>query len=113
MLDEELDCPSIYLHARMRTRILQHQQQIKIITIGTITMGSKPKVQKQDSAEEIERKAKELAQKEANENTASRRKYRQSSVLGSLFNQGSALGNMMQRNQNTGSNNSSNTKTGT
>jgi hypothetical protein len=40
----------------------------KTIIKGTTIIGSKPKVQKQDSPEEIERKAKELAQKEANEN---------------------------------------------
>ena len=96
----------------MRPRILQHQQHIKIITIGTLIMGSKPKVQKQDSPEEIERRAKEQAQREANENTASRRKYKQRSVLGGLFTQGSALSNAINTANNTGNNNSSNTKTG-
>lgn len=96
----------------MRTRILQHQQHIKTIIKGTITMGSKPKVQKQDSPEEIERKAKELAQKEANENTASRRKYKQSSVLGGLLGKNTVISNAYNQ-ANTGSNNSSNTKTGT
>ncbi|KIQ71714.1 hypothetical protein EA749_11700 [Acinetobacter radioresistens] len=75
-------------------------------------MGSKPKVQKQDSPEEIERKAKELAQKEANENTASRRKYKQSSVLGGLLGKNTVISNAYNQ-ANTGSNNSSNTKTGT
>ena len=48
-------------------------------------MGSKPKVVKAEDPAETERKAKELAQKEANENTASRRKQKQSTALGSLF----------------------------
>lgn len=48
-------------------------------------MGSKPKVVQQESAEEIERKAKELAQKESNENSAVRRKNKQSTALGSLM----------------------------
>lgn len=47
-------------------------------------MASKPKVVQQESPEEIERKAKELAQKEANENSAVRRKNKQSTALGSL-----------------------------
>ena len=47
-------------------------------------MGSKPKVVQQESPEEIERKAKELAQKESNENSAVRRKNKQSTALGSL-----------------------------
>jgi len=76
-------------------------------------MGSKPKVQKQDSPEEIERKAKELAQKEANENTASRRKYKQSSVLGGLLGKSTVISSLYNQANNTGSNNSSNTKTGT
>jgi uncharacterized membrane protein len=67
----------------MRTRILQHQQNIKTIT-GIMNMGSKPKIVQQESPEEIERKAKELAQKEANENSAVRRKNKQSTALGSL-----------------------------
>ena len=75
-------------------------------------MGSKPKVQKQDSPEEIERRAKEQAQKEANENTASRRKYKQSSVLGGLLGKNTVISNAYNQ-ANTGSNNSSNTKTGT
>ena len=97
----------------MRPRILQHQQHIKIITIGTLIMGSKPKVQKQDSPEEIERRAKEQAQREANENTASRRKYKQSSVLGGLLGKNTVISNLYKQVNNTGSNNSSNTKTGT
>lgn len=96
----------------MRPRILQHQQHIKTIIKGTITMGSKPKVQKQDSPEEIERRAKEQAQREANENTASRRKYKQSSVLGGLLGKNTVISNAYNQ-ANTGSNNSSNTKTGT
>lgn len=75
-------------------------------------MGSKPKVQKQDSPEEIERRAKEQAQREANENTASRRKYKQSSVLGGLLGKNTVISNLYNQ-ANTGSNNSSNTKTGT
>lgn len=67
----------------MRTRILQHQQHTKTIT-GIMNMGSKPKIVQQESPEEIERKAKELAQKEANENSAVRRKNKQSTALGSL-----------------------------
>lgn len=47
-------------------------------------MGSKPKIEQQESPEEIERKAKELAQKESNENSAVRRKNKQSTALGSL-----------------------------
>lgn len=47
-------------------------------------MGSKPKIVQQESPEEIERKAKELAQKESNENSAVRRKNKQSTALGSL-----------------------------
>ena len=101
------------MYARTRTRILQHQQHIKIITIGTLIMGSKPKVQKQDSPEEIERRAKEQAQREANENTASRRKYKQSSVLGGLLGKNTVISNLYKQVNNTGSNNSSNTKTGT
>jgi len=83
VLIKELDCPSIYLHARMRTRILQYQQNIKTIT-GIMKMGSKPKIVQQESPEEIERKARELSQKEANENSATRRKNKQSTALGSL-----------------------------
>ena len=48
-------------------------------------MASKPKVVQQESPEEIERKAKELAQKESNENSAVRRKNKQSTALGSLI----------------------------
>lgn len=47
-------------------------------------MASKPKIVQQESPEEIERKAKELAQKEANENSAVRRKNKFSTALGSL-----------------------------
>lgn len=47
-------------------------------------MSSKPKVVQQESAEEIERKATELAQKEANEANASKRKQKKSTALGSL-----------------------------
>ncbi|MEB6558761.1 hypothetical protein [Acinetobacter baumannii] len=54
-------------------------------------MGSKPKVVKAEDPAETEQKAKELAQKEANENTASRRKQKQSSVLGSLLTNTTAL----------------------
>ena len=54
-------------------------------------MGSKPKVVQQESPEEIERKAKELAQKEANENSAVRRKNKQSTALGSLVDSQTAL----------------------
>lgn len=97
----------------MRPRILQHHKINKTIIKGTITMGSKPKVQKQDSPEEIERRAKEQAQREANENTASRRKYKQSSVLGGLLGKNTVISNLYHQASNTGSNNSSNTKTGT
>lgn len=48
-------------------------------------MASKPKIVQQESPEEIERKAKELAQKESNENSAVRRKNKQSTALGSLI----------------------------
>lgn len=54
-------------------------------------MGSKPKVVQAEDPAEIERKAKELAQKETNENTASRRKQKQSSTLGSLLSNTTAL----------------------
>ena len=47
-------------------------------------IASKPKIVQQESPEEIERKAKELAQKESNENSAVRRKNKQSTALGSL-----------------------------
>ena len=47
-------------------------------------MASKPKVVQQEDPAEIERKAKELAQKEANENSAVRRKNKQNTALGSL-----------------------------
>lgn len=48
-------------------------------------IASKPKIVQQESPEEIERKAKELAQKESNENSAVRRKNKQSTALGSLI----------------------------
>ena len=54
-------------------------------------MASKPKVVKQEDPAEIERKAKELAQKEANENSAVRRKNKQSTALGSLIDSQTAL----------------------
>ena len=54
-------------------------------------MGSKPKVVQQEDPAVTEQKAKELAQKEANENTASRRRTKQSSVLGSVLNNTTAL----------------------
>lgn len=47
-------------------------------------MGSKPKVVQAESAEEIERKATELAQKETNEATASKRRQKKETALGSL-----------------------------
>lgn len=47
-------------------------------------MGSKPKIVQQESAEEIERKATELAQKETNESNASKRKQKKNTALGSL-----------------------------
>ena len=47
-------------------------------------MGSKPKVVKQESAEEIERKATELAQKETNQANASKRRQKKETALGSL-----------------------------
>ena len=56
-------------------------------------MASKPKVVKQEDPAEIERKAKELAQKEANENSAVRRKNKQSTALGSLVDGQTALSN--------------------
>lgn len=54
-------------------------------------MASKPKVIKQESPEVIEEKAKALAQKEANENSAVRRKNKQSTALGSLLEGQTAL----------------------
>ena len=48
-------------------------------------LANKPKIVQQESPEEIERKAKELAQKESNENSAVRRKNKQSTALGSLI----------------------------
>jgi polyribonucleotide nucleotidyltransferase len=57
---------------------------IKIINTGIKVMGSKPKVVQQESAEEIERKATELAQKETNEANAAKRKQKKSTALGSL-----------------------------
>ena len=54
-------------------------------------MASKPKVVKQEDPAEIERKAKELAQKAANENSALRRKNKQSTALGSLVDSQTAL----------------------
>ncbi len=57
-------------------------------------MGSKPKIVQQESPEEIERKAKELAQKESNENSAVRRKNKQSTALGSLVDGQTALSSL-------------------
>lgn len=54
-------------------------------------MGSKPKVVKQEDPAVTEQKVKELAQKEANENTASRRRTKQSSALGSALTNSTAL----------------------
>lgn len=54
-------------------------------------LASKPKIVQQESPEEIERKAKELAQKESNENSAVRRKNKQSTALGSLLETQTAL----------------------
>lgn len=54
-------------------------------------MGSKPKVVQAEDPAVTEQKAKELAQKEANENTASRRKQKQNSALGSLLTSTTAL----------------------
>lgn len=69
--------------------IQQHQNN----NYGIKEMGSKPKVVQQESAEEIERKAKELAQKESNENSAVRRKNKQSTALGSLVDGQTVLSN--------------------
>lgn len=54
-------------------------------------MASKQKIVQQESPEEIERKAKEFAQKETNENSAVRRKNKQSTALGSLLDNQTAL----------------------
>lgn len=47
-------------------------------------MASKPKIVQQESAEEIERKATELSQKETNEANAAKRKNKKGTALGSL-----------------------------
>lgn len=54
-------------------------------------IASKPKIVQQESPEVIEQKAKELSQKEANENSAVRRKNKQSTALGSLLETQTAL----------------------
>lgn len=54
-------------------------------------LASKPKIVQQESPEVIEQKAKELAQKETNQNTAARRKQKQSTALGSLVDTQTAL----------------------
>lgn len=64
-------------------------------------MGSKPKVVQQESAEEIERKATELAQKETNEATAAKRKTKKATVLSSLDTSGTALSTAQQTNTGT------------
>lgn len=66
-------------------RVRAHFATSKTIKIiGNNTLSSKPKIVQQESAEEIERKATELAQKEANEANASKRKQKKSTALGSL-----------------------------
>lgn len=47
-------------------------------------MGSKPKVVQQESPEEIERKAAELAQQETNEAKAAKRRNKKSTVLAGI-----------------------------
>lgn len=54
-------------------------------------LASKPKIVQQESPEVIEEKAKALAQKESNENSAVRRKNKQSTALGSLLETQTAL----------------------
>ena len=71
------------MHVYAHARILQTNKTIINTTKG-ITMGSKPKVVQQESAEEIERKAAALAQKEANEATAAKRKTKTSTALASV-----------------------------
>lgn len=68
-----------------------HQQHIKQKIMESYQLASKPKIVQQESPEEIERKAKELAQKETNENSAVRRKNKQSTALGSLLETQTAL----------------------
>lgn len=75
----------------MCARILQQHQIRTITTTGSNTLASKPKVVQQEDPAEIERKAKELAQIEANENSAVRRKNKQSTALGSLIEGQTAL----------------------
>ncbi|MGR3978995.1 hypothetical protein FW754_15290 [Acinetobacter sp. 1207_04] len=60
-------------------------------------MASKPKVVQQESPEEIERKATELAQKETNETNAAKRKNKQSTALSSLDMTSTALGTAVQK----------------
>lgn len=82
----------LYTYVRMRVRALLQQHQIRTITTtGSNTLASKPKVVQQESPEEIERKARELSQIEANENSAVRRKNKQSTALGSFIEGQTAL----------------------
>lgn len=109
MLDKDLDkteqinFPSIYLCTHVHAHAFCErcsdryafinsipQQNIKTILnpihrMEDSNIASKPKIVQQESPEEIERKAKELAQKESNENSAVRRKNKQSTALGSLI----------------------------
>lgn len=64
-------------------------------------MASKPKIVQQESPEEIERKATELAQKEANEASALKRKTKQSTALSSLDMNSTALGTVQKTNTGT------------
>lgn len=60
-------------------------------------MASKPKIVQQESPEEIERKATELAQKETNEANAAKRKTKQSTALSSLDMNSTALGTIQKQ----------------
>ena len=64
-------------------------------------MASKPKIVQQESPEEIERKATELAQKETNEANAAKRKTKQSTALLSLDMNSTALGTIQKTNTGT------------
>lgn len=74
---------------------------LSIKTTKDIYMGSKPKVVQQESAEEIERKATELAQKETNEANASKRKQKRSTALSGLDMNTTALGSFSKTNTGT------------
>lgn len=74
---------------------------LSIKTTKDTYMGSKPKVVQQESAEEIERKATELAQKETNEANASKRKQKRSTALSGLDMNTTALGSFSKTNTGT------------